>query len=87
MATPIWSLNGSTNKVVECFLEPKSSTLYVVTVEYGNETFLNETYPTRASATTRVKDVRDRLLRTGDWTMGTTVTTDDPRAGDRGRHQ
>lgn len=69
MRTPVWRLAGSTTKLVECYVEPTSSKLHMVTVVFGSETFLTESYPDAASAMRRATHVRDGLLKTGSWTL------------------
>jgi len=41
---------------------------YSVTVVFGSETFLHETYPDEANASSRAMQVRQRLVTSGVWT-------------------
>jgi hypothetical protein len=64
-----WRLAGSTAKVVECFVQPTASTLHEVSVRFGGEMLLVESYPDSASALTRATELRDGLLKSGTWTL------------------
>ena len=70
-ANPLWRLRGATKRLVECSVRRTISKLYVVTVVFGSETLLDETYPDYSSAMTRAVHVRDGLLKSGGWTAGT----------------
>ena len=69
MPAPIWRLCGSTTKLVECYVQPTSSTVHMVTVVLGSETFLIECYPDVASAMSRASQVCNGLLERGNWTL------------------
>jgi hypothetical protein len=64
-----WRLAGSTAKVVECFVQPTASTLHEVSVMFGGEMLLTESYPDSASAMTRATQLREGLLKSGTWTL------------------
>jgi hypothetical protein len=64
-----WRLAGSTAKVVECFVQPTASTLHQVSVVFGGEMLLTESYPDSASAMTRATQLREGLLNSGTWTV------------------
>lgn len=64
----IWRLEGSSQGVVECYIDQTPSKSYAVTVVLGTETFLRETFPDKPGAEKRALFVRDGLLKNGPWT-------------------
>ena len=68
MVTVAWRLRGSTDRIVECRVTHRASMAYSVTVVFGSETFLHETYPDEAGATSRAMQVCERLVKSGAWT-------------------
>ena len=74
-----WQLRGSKSTLVECRIRQTPSKLYAMTVVSGVETFLNEMYPDSTSAMRRALQVRDQLLRSGNWT----TVSDQPASGRR----
>jgi|SwirhisoilCB2_FD_contig_41_21363947_length_449_multi_2_in_0_out_0_2 hypothetical protein len=69
MSNTVWQLRGSMDKVLECCVDRTASRSLTVTVVFGNETFLSETYPDETSALVRATQVRDGLLTSGGWTI------------------
>jgi hypothetical protein len=69
MASTIWQLRGSTNRVVECCVDRTAFKLHAITIVFAHETFLSETYPNEACARSRAMQVRDELLKSGAWTL------------------
>jgi hypothetical protein len=65
----VWQLRGSMDKVLECCVDRTASRSLMVTVVFGHETFLSETYPDETSALVRATQVRDGLLLSGGWTV------------------
>ena len=63
-----WRLRNVKSRLVECRIRQTVSKLYALTVVSGSETFLDEIYPDSTSAMLRATQVRDGLLRSGDWT-------------------
>ena len=63
-----WRLRASTDRIVECRVTHTASMAYSVTVVFGSETFLHETYPDEASAGSRAMQVCQRLVKSGVWT-------------------
>jgi hypothetical protein len=57
------------DKVLECCVDRTASKSLMVTVVFGHETFLSETYPDETSALVRAAQVRDGLLTGGGWTV------------------
>ena len=76
MGRLIWRLAGPTDKVVECFIEPKSGTLHAVTIVVDSQPFVDEIYPDPWSAAARATQVRDSLLKAGHWTPSTGVVVE-----------
>lgn len=68
MGKVAWRLRGSTDRIVECRVTHTASMAYSVTVVFGSETFLHETYPDEASASSRAMQVCQRLVKSGVWT-------------------
>ena len=68
MGKVAWRLRCSTDRCVECRVIHTASMAYSVTVVFGSETFLHETYPDEASASSRATQVRQRLVKSGAWT-------------------
>lgn len=64
----VWRLRGSTDKLLECRVQRIAWMAYSVTVVFGSETFLHETYPDEGSATSRAIQVCQRLVKSGTWT-------------------
>lgn len=69
MSNTVWQLRGSMDKVLECCVDRTASRSLTVTVVFGHETFLSETYPDETSALVRATQVRDGLLTSGGWTV------------------
>jgi hypothetical protein len=67
MPKAVWRLRGSTDRVVEGFVEQTASKVHAVSVVLGQETFLHEVYPDEAGAMRRAAQVRKRLLKGGGW--------------------
>ena len=65
----LWRLRGSTNKLIECWVSRTASKLHAITVVFGHETILSETYPDESSARRRAMQGRDGLLKVGGWTL------------------
>jgi len=63
-----WRLRNSKSTLVECRIRQTVAKLYALIVVSGSETFLDEIYPDSTSAMLRAKQVRDGLVRSGDWT-------------------
>jgi hypothetical protein len=63
-----WRLRNSKSTLVKCRIRPTVSKLYALTVVSGSETFLDEFDPDSTSAMLRAMQVRDGLMRSGDWT-------------------
>jgi hypothetical protein len=78
MGKVAWRLRGSTDKLLECRVQHIASMAYSVTVVFGSETFLHETYPDEGSATSRAMQVYQRLVKSGAWTDATRHSTCDP---------
>ena len=68
MGKVAWRLRGSADRIVECRITHTASMAYSVTVVFGSETFLHETYPDEASASSRAMQVCQRLVKSGVWT-------------------
>lgn len=68
MGKVAWRLGCSTDSIVECRVIHTASMAYSVTVVFGSETFLHETYPDEANASSRAMQVRQRLVTSGVWT-------------------
>lgn len=66
---PVWRLHGTTRTPVECSVRQTPSTLYMVTVMRGSETFLDESYPDAASAMRRATQIREGLIKSGGWAL------------------
>ena len=68
MPKTVWRLRGATGKVLKCCVARTASKAHAVTVVLGQETLLQEGYLDETSALSRVRHVRDRLLKGGGWT-------------------
>ena len=69
MPRTVWQLRGSTDKVLECRVDRSAWKGHAVTLVLGHETFLHETYPDESSAISRAKQVCERLIQGGSWTL------------------
>jgi len=68
MGKVAWPLRGSTSRIAECRVIRTASMAYSVTVVFGSETFLHETYFDETSASSRAMQVCQRLVKSGEWT-------------------
>ena len=61
----LWVLRGTTERTLWCSVSEAPSELWLVTVSYGSETMLQESYPTVDSARLRATGLRDVLTGNG----------------------
>ena len=69
MPNTVWQLRGLTDKVLECHVNRTPTKAHALTVVLGHETFLHETYPDESSALSRARQVCERLVNGGSWTV------------------
>ena len=78
MATTVWRLNGSTNKVLDCCVTQTPSSAHALEVIVGRETLVHEAYPDKASALRRATQIREGLLKDGGWTIAEPMAPEVP---------
>lgn len=62
---PLWVLRGITERHLACSITQEPSALWFVTVNYGRETILNESYPNLGTAMLRATSLKDGMIANG----------------------
>jgi hypothetical protein len=75
-SAPLWRLrSASTSKFVECRISAARPSRFSLVVVWGLETLFQETYPDSSTAQSRASELRDRLLKHGEWQLDRGVAT------------
>jgi hypothetical protein len=80
-AGPLWTLQGTTKRRVECRMTESADRAWVLTLTFGQETLLSESFRKASEAIMRANSLKSTLIAK-DWTV---VLSDDARQEPSGR--
>lgn len=62
---PLWVLRGTADRPLQCAVTQAPSALWFVTVSYGQETLLSESYPSLGTAMLRATTLKEGMMANG----------------------